>query len=156
MLSQGLSKITGAPKRPSRFYRRRPRRLEQAYASRQKRVRWLETHIWHAKRFHMVEKWGYRLPDKPTDKGIRAAYRYASRYASIADISYFQHFEVRGKKEDISRLFGELSRQNVGSNVTASRYESGCMRGRTMLYEPAWEEEEEEDDESEKTYQAEA
>jgi hypothetical protein len=25
------------------------------------RCRWLETHVWHAKRFHMVERWGYRL-----------------------------------------------------------------------------------------------
>lgn len=24
-------------------------------------VQWLETHIWHAKRMHMTELWGYRL-----------------------------------------------------------------------------------------------
>jgi hypothetical protein len=36
---------------------------------------WLETHIWHAKRFHMVEKYGYKIPLYPNDKGIRAAHR---------------------------------------------------------------------------------
>ncbi|KAK2095477.1 Ribonucleases P/MRP protein subunit pop1, partial [Saguinus oedipus] len=42
---------------------------------RQKKNIWLETHIWHAKRFHMVKKWGYCLGERPTVKSHRACYR---------------------------------------------------------------------------------
>uniref|UniRef100_A0A1B0C0P5 Pop1 N-terminal domain-containing protein n=1 Tax=Glossina palpalis gambiensis TaxID=67801 RepID=A0A1B0C0P5_9MUSC len=48
-------------KRPSRKYRRSPRNLLADYLRRQRKRKWLETHIWHAKRFHMIERWGYRL-----------------------------------------------------------------------------------------------
>ena len=40
---------------------------------------WLETHIWHAKRFHMAEKWGYKIADFPNDKCFRACYRAAAQ-----------------------------------------------------------------------------
>ncbi|VDN44076.1 unnamed protein product, partial [Gongylonema pulchrum] len=46
-------------KAPSRFWRRRPRNLLLNYVRRQRKQIWLETHIWHAKRFRMIEKWGY-------------------------------------------------------------------------------------------------
>ncbi len=48
------------------------------YNRRQRKHKWLETHIWHAKRFHMVDLWGYRVPDLPNDKGFRACYRAAA------------------------------------------------------------------------------
>jgi hypothetical protein len=41
---------------------------------------WLETHIWHAKRFHMAQHWGYRLADFPNDKGWRACQRALTQY----------------------------------------------------------------------------
>ena len=46
------------PKKPSRKYRRRPSNLSSDYQRRQKGAIggvWLETHIWHAKRYHMVK-----------------------------------------------------------------------------------------------------
>ena len=66
-------------KRPSRRHRRRPSNLLQEYSRRQRNHIWLETHIWHAKRFHMTEAWGYKIPLHPNDKGVRAAYRAAAR-----------------------------------------------------------------------------
>jgi ribonuclease P/MRP protein subunit POP1 len=41
------------PKKPSRKYRRRPSNLLQEYNRRQREHKWLETHIWHAKRYIM-------------------------------------------------------------------------------------------------------
>ena len=61
-------------KRPSRKYRRRPKNLLAEYNRRQRNNVWMETHIWHAKRFKMDNKWGYRIPINPTQKGTRAAY----------------------------------------------------------------------------------
>lgn len=70
-------------KRPSRKYRRRPSNLLQEYNRRQKLFVWMETHIWHAKRFHMVEKWGYKIPNFPNDKSFRACYRATSSHCFI-------------------------------------------------------------------------
>jgi len=65
-------------KRASRRHRRRPRNLLSAYARRKRKNIWLETHIWHAKRFHMTELWGYKIPNYANDRGVRAAYRDAT------------------------------------------------------------------------------
>ena len=74
-MSQPKGKSAAQLKRPSRRHRRRPGNLLQDYIRRQNRHVWLETHIWHAKRFHMADEWGYRIPLHPNDKGVRAAYR---------------------------------------------------------------------------------
>ena len=62
-------------RRPSRRFRRRPSNLLAEYNRRQRSVVWLETHIWHAKRFHMTRAWGHALPDTPTDKCWRQTFR---------------------------------------------------------------------------------
>jgi hypothetical protein len=71
------------PKRPSRKFRRRPNNLLLEYNRRQKRFVWLETHLWHAKRFHMTEKWGYKLADFPNDKSFRACYRATANHCLL-------------------------------------------------------------------------
>lgn len=70
-------------KRPSRRHRRRPKNLLEEYQRRQRKHVWLETHIWHAKRFKMEDRWGYRLPLHSTDKGIKASYRATQHYCQI-------------------------------------------------------------------------
>lgn len=70
-------------KRPSRKHRRRPKNLLAEYNRRKRKHVWLETHIWHAKRFHMIEKWGCKLPWRPTDKSSRACYRATTKHCLI-------------------------------------------------------------------------
>ncbi|XP_034524247.1 ribonucleases P/MRP protein subunit POP1 isoform X2 [Ailuropoda melanoleuca] len=53
---------------------------------RQKKNIWLETHIWHAKRFHMVKKWGYCLGERPTLKSHRACYRAMTNRCLLQDV----------------------------------------------------------------------
>ena len=55
---------------------RKPSALRKEYLSRQKDKKWLETHIWHAKRMHMETQWGYRIAQSCCDKGLRANYRF--------------------------------------------------------------------------------
>jgi ribonuclease P/MRP protein subunit POP1 len=38
-------------------------------------VKWIETHVWHAKRFRIEERYGFKVPVKCFDKSERAAYR---------------------------------------------------------------------------------
>ena len=91
---------SGKPdKKMCRKKRRQPRRLEEEYRSRQRDKRWLETHIWHAKRMRMVTKWGYRIAEHCNDKGVRAAYRYL-RHGCLISVSssliiyYLLHFLI--------------------------------------------------------------
>ena len=63
-------------KKPSRKTRRRSGKLAEEYGRRSERCRWLETHIWHAKRFKMIEYHGYKIAGRCCDKGARATYRY--------------------------------------------------------------------------------
>lgn len=56
-------------------YRRKPKSRRLDYIRRQKNGYWLETHVWFAKRFHMVLKDGYKLPKSSHDKTYRACYR---------------------------------------------------------------------------------
>lgn len=45
------------------------------YLKRQKFFTWLPTHIWNAKRSHMMKRWGYHLAWSPTQKCFRATHR---------------------------------------------------------------------------------
>lgn len=85
-------------KRPSRKHRRRPRNLLSEYNRRQRNKIWLETHIWHAKRFHMIDKWGYRIASYPNDRCFRANYRAAAKYCLLQDISYYTCIEITGEE----------------------------------------------------------
>lgn len=76
-IMQGGDKVKPS-RRPSRKYRRRPGNLLQEYNRRSQKNVWLETHIWHAKRFHMKRQWGYALPDTATCRGHRASLRAAT------------------------------------------------------------------------------
>jgi hypothetical protein len=62
-------------KHPSRKQRRKPSSLRESYSRRQRTCEWLETHIWHAKRMKMVGRYGFRVAEHCSDKGVRAAHR---------------------------------------------------------------------------------
>jgi len=91
------------PKRPSRKFRRRPSNLLAEYVRRSAagKPKWLETHIWHAKRFHMIsDRWGYKIADHPNDKGARAAYRAVTNKCLMVDGSYLCCLELRAEQRD--------------------------------------------------------
>ena len=55
----------------------------------------METHIWHAKRFHMGERWGVKYPTRCSDKSDRSTYGLVQRNsACVMDRSYFTSFEI--------------------------------------------------------------
>lgn len=59
------------------------------FGNRQRKFVWTPNHIWHAKRFHMMKKWGYQFPFSPNQKCFRATSR-ASKTAALAfETSYY-------------------------------------------------------------------
>ena len=89
------------PKRPRKKYRKRGRNKKLLFERRQKSKGWLETHVWHAKRFHMVERWGYRLADHSNEKGLRAAFRASSEHCMMTDMSYLDCWELQGPQAEL-------------------------------------------------------
>ena len=69
-----IGDVKKKPKRLSRKQRRKPSQMKLEYERRQRRHKWLETHVWHAKRMKMCNKYGYKIAEHCSDKGIRQAY----------------------------------------------------------------------------------
>ncbi|KZS93212.1 POP1-domain-containing protein [Sistotremastrum niveocremeum HHB9708] len=96
---------------------------------------WLETHIWHAKRMHMKNIWGYRLAESPTEKSFRPSYRAAMRDCIIHDASYFATIELKGPEtllKDLLRHCCDLQ----GPGPWSLRYSGGSRCAETHIYAP--------------------
>ncbi|XP_072754555.1 ribonucleases P/MRP protein subunit POP1 isoform X4 [Anoplolepis gracilipes] len=120
-------------KRPSRKYRRRPRNLLSEYSRRQRNKIWLETHIWHAKRFHMIDKWGYRIANYSNDKCFRANYRAITKHCLLQDISYYTCIEIVGEESLLKTI---LKAHCNPSTLTfaAKVYTNGHKEGTLMFF----------------------
>ncbi|XP_039111409.1 ribonucleases P/MRP protein subunit POP1 [Hyaena hyaena] len=101
---------------------------------RQKKNIWLETHIWHAKRFHMVKKWGYCLGERPTVKSHRACYRAMTHRCLLQDLSYYCCLELKGKEEEILKALSPLCNIDAGLTFAAVHCLSGKRQGSVTLY----------------------
>lgn len=123
-------------KRPSRKYRRKPNNLLAEYRRRQSRVTWLETHVWHAKRFHMVEKWGYKLAQSSCDKTFRSSYRAIANHCLVQDLSYIGCIEIRGPFAALRTGFDRMMGANLGLSICAKVYTNGNRHGTVDLFKP--------------------
>ncbi|XP_026987289.1 ribonucleases P/MRP protein subunit POP1 isoform X2 [Sagmatias obliquidens] len=101
---------------------------------RQKKNKWLETHIWHAKRFHMVKRWGYCLGERPTVKSHRACYRAMTSRCLLQDLSYYCCLELKGKEEEILKALSPMCSIDTGLTFAAVHCLSGKCQGSLMLY----------------------
>ena len=79
-----------------RRHRRKLRFLLNAFERREaKNGSWMETHIWHAKRFKMESRWGVKYPARCSDKSDRSTYRLAQHNsAAIMDKSFYKNIQV--------------------------------------------------------------
>lgn len=86
---------------------------------RQKKNIWLETHIWHAKRFHMVKKWGYCLGERPTVKSHRACYR-AMTNRCLLQVCFSSWFSFYICLDEMEVMFGLSSKGSGKERVDAA------------------------------------
>lgn len=83
--------------------------------------KWLETHLWHAKRFQMVEKYKLRLAFKNNQKSSRFVYRTLRDSCLLVDKSYYKVLEVIGTLEYMDEVFNCICDPSVAS-ITAKKY----------------------------------
>ncbi|XP_002130374.3 ribonucleases P/MRP protein subunit POP1 [Ciona intestinalis] len=94
-LAQQQGAQNGENTKVCRRKRRRNINLQNEYNKRTGKSGWLETHMWHAKRFHMTDtndplysEWGHRVAIHPNDKSFRACYRATANHCLLQDISF--------------------------------------------------------------------
>jgi ribonuclease P/MRP protein subunit POP1 len=97
---------------------------------------WLETHLWHAKRFHMSSLWGWKIPISATQKGLRSCYR-SERFSNIIfDQSYWRLLEFQGPEESISTVLSEIADPN-GVSPIGKRYKNGGKAAQFFAFDPS-------------------
>ncbi|XP_024122987.1 ribonucleases P/MRP protein subunit POP1 [Oryzias melastigma] len=133
-LLAGSKKKKELAKSKSRKARRRHGNLLLEFNRRQRKNIWLETHIWHAKRFHMVKKWGYCLGYRPTDKCYRPCYRAMSSHCLLQDISYYCCIELQGEEDKLLTALSQLTSKETGPTFAAAVCLSGCRQGSVTVY----------------------
>ncbi|XP_041843541.1 ribonucleases P/MRP protein subunit POP1 isoform X2 [Melanotaenia boesemani] len=133
-LKAGSKKKKETTKSKSRKARRRHGNLLLEFNRRQRKNIWLETHIWHAKRFHMVKKWGYCLGDRPTFKCYRPCYRAMSSHCLLQDHSYYCCIELQGEEDKLLAALSQLASKEAGPTFAAASCLSGCRQGMITVY----------------------
>lgn len=131
-------KKSGIPpkrRKPSAKYRRRAYNLRRDYRRRQQRCKWLNTHIWHAKRFHMIERWGYKIPNRPCDRAFRACFRATKSHCLLQDISYISCIEIRGNCDQLVKKFQHLTNKSTGFSIAAKAFIRGNREGTITLFQ---------------------
>ncbi|KAG0334323.1 hypothetical protein BG000_008415 [Podila horticola] len=118
----------------NRHKKRRPGTITQEYLRRQGTKRWLETHIWHAKRMRMVEQWGYKLAEHSNEHGIKSAYKSSHHQCILQDSSYNGCLEITGPKKSIVQLFDHMLDPSMPT-IGSARYIDGRRQYFTYLYE---------------------
>ncbi|KAG8728980.1 hypothetical protein FRC12_021359, partial [Ceratobasidium sp. 428] len=119
-------------KRKKRLIRESKR--SEKFANRQKNKTWLETHLWHAKRMHMQDVWGYRLAIRPTEKSYRPSHRAAVHGSTLHDASYIGTIELTGQMPALTSVL-KCCCDPYGPGPWAARYTSGARICSTHIYE---------------------
>eukprot|EP00917_Polyrhabdina_sp_WS-2016_P032396 GHVP01069106.1.p1 GENE.GHVP01069106.1~~GHVP01069106.1.p1 ORF type:complete len:598 (-),score=109.58 GHVP01069106.1:392-2185(-) len=86
--------------------------------------RWLETHIWHAKRAHMKTLWGHKLAIQLVDKKFKRTLSKGLSDCTIHDYSYIKNLEIKGKEETIRAVLGKFE---ISLPITFWKQEEGLL-----------------------------
>ncbi|GAA5888672.1 hypothetical protein JCM16303_000888 [Sporobolomyces ruberrimus] len=136
-----VPKDAAKPKKVSRKMLGRHRRVRpglkaEIFKKRQRTKLWLGTHVWHAKRMHMIDIWGYRLAEKPTEKAYRSSYRAAFHGAMVHDASYYQYFQLDGPESELRSLLDKVC-DPASVCPNSKRYSTGAREYTTNIYDPS-------------------
>lgn len=112
-----------------RKHLRRSKLLMTEYQHRSKKYKWLETHLWHSKRMHMIPYFGYKVAESPNDKSDRASYRFAKNQSILYDRSYYTVVVVKGETKSIV----ELLKQHLSESDSRRLASAKVLEGQTFL-----------------------
>ena len=118
-----------------RRWRRKPKLLlESRMRGDNGKPLWLETHLWLVKRMHMVTCWGFVLPERRRDRGVRAAYRSWRWACTLFDASFESLFELRGPVNVLRDAFSVNFQRRCPPSFAARMYTDGQRAGEFDLH----------------------
>ncbi|KAJ3305208.1 hypothetical protein HDU76_005050 [Blyttiomyces sp. JEL0837] len=119
----------------SRKAKRKPGNIHELFGKRSQEGKvWLHTHLWHAKRMHMKNIWGFSLAMHTNDKGQRATFRASQHQCVIHDASYMHCLEFEGEQNEIEMVFSCISDVTFGK-VGLSRFSVDGRQGHSFIHE---------------------
>ncbi|SCO63669.1 ribonucleases P/MRP protein subunit POP1, putative [Plasmodium berghei] len=103
------------------------------YILRAKKKKWLETHLYHSKKFKMTDIYGYKLALKNCDKISRRIFRYHKRKSLIHDMSYVEVLQISGNENDIIHILKKITNIEQ-ANMLREKYLLGILLGKIFIY----------------------
>ncbi|KAL3312588.1 Ubiquitin-protein ligase E3A [Cichlidogyrus casuarinus] len=100
--------------------RRRQSRLQSIRSRSAATNDWLPTHLWHAKRFKIISKWGFRLPLHSNEKLFKATQSATLRNCSLMDMSYLRCWQISGAVQAFFHKHTNLEFAHVRPNKELS------------------------------------
>ncbi|XP_031498129.1 ribonucleases P/MRP protein subunit POP1 isoform X2 [Nymphaea colorata] len=98
----------------------------------------LRTHVWHAKRFEMVKRWGFYLPLglSGRGRGSRSILKQLRSECFIHDASYFSTVQLEGAEKSILTILDEVLVPPPSSipEEYSKPILNGASYGQSMLY----------------------
>jgi len=137
--SAGSHAYNTAPRVPKikKYKLSRPPPPESKYKKRQRCKTWLPTHVYHAKRAHMIELWRFTVPLSPTEKSYRPTHRARGQRGAVAwDMSYVSTIQIEGSEtglESVLRGLGVEGEEVWG--VKGRKWRAGTRVLQTWVYE---------------------
>ena len=89
-------------------HKKRRAYLKTSIIRRARKNNWLETHMWHSKRFIMKKIFGYTLAQRRRDKGFKACYRYSKYDSCVYDSSYMNYLILKLEEKSSLEIFNEI------------------------------------------------
>ncbi len=118
-----------------RKHRRKLKYLLNFYERRQRNNKWMESHVWHAKRFHMAKMFGWCVPVRCADKSKRAVHRFVAKNGAVLyDQSYHTVWSVKVGGSDIQlRELHELLAKHGAFHDLAYLHDFQKFRGSDFM-----------------------
>ncbi|QLL32518.1 hypothetical protein HG536_0D00400 [Torulaspora globosa] len=124
----GLGELASTPKGRPKYFKR------------QRLFTWLPSHIWNAKRSHMIKRWGFQIPWSPTQKCFKLAHRIggnvsASDGALSMDTSFYGTLIITDTSTGESAALKELVSQMTNQRAVLSKYRISKTWFEGLLYD---------------------
>lgn len=132
LLPKRLRKSAEKETLPARIKHRKRRKFKRRKLISEKKPKRLTTHIFHAKRMHMEEKFGYLLAVDACLKIYRATYKFQRQHCTIYDSSYYNCLEFTSKDK---KYIMEALKPLGPNKIDFFQYTSGEREGELIIYE---------------------
>lgn len=96
---------------------------------------WLETHIWHAKRFHMARLYGYKLALHDNCKAMRPTLKALNKFCIVHDESYYICWQLEADETFLLENLSKICSSENGLTFGSKMYLNGQYEGSCVVYE---------------------